>query len=102
MSDIRLIIIGSVIVFGGLIYGGMKASEYLDFTLQQQNFDECFDYSSGHAVHVKCDQKAQEKYFYFSISLVIIGIEVFIMIKGLRGNWDQNVKNDEMLGPKRR
>lgn len=100
MSDIRLIIIGSVIVFGGLFYGGMKASQYLDYTIQEQNFDECFDYSSGQAVHVKCDQMEQEKYSYLMLSLAIIGIGIFIMIKGLRGKWDQNVKNDEMMGPK--
>lgn len=101
MSDIRLIMIGSVIVFAGLFYGGgMKASEYMDFTIQQQNFDECFDYSTGHVVSVKCGQKEQEKYSYLILSLAITGIGIFIMIKGLRGNWDQNVKNDEMMGPK--
>ena len=101
MSDIRLIILGSLIVFGGLIYGGLKASEYVQYTVQDQNFDECFDYSTGQAVHVKCDQKIQEKYTYLTISLAIIAVGIFIAVKGLRGNWDQNVKSDEILGPKR-
>jgi hypothetical protein len=94
--------LGSMIIFGGLIYGGMKASEYSDFTVQKQNFDDCYDYSSGNTIQVNCDQKEQEKYSYFMISLAIIGLGVFIIIKGIRRNWDQSVKNDEMLGPKRK
>lgn len=100
MSDIRLVMAGSVIVFCGLIYGGMKAGEYLQFTIQEQNFDECFDYSTGYAVHVKCEQKMEEKNLYLATTLAIVAIGSFIIIKGIRGKWDQSVKSSDMVGPK--
>jgi len=34
------------------------------------------------------------------LSVGIIAIGAFVIIKGIRGRWDQDVKSDEMLGPK--
>ncbi len=100
MSDIRLIMLGSAVIFAGFVLGGITISQYSQFTVQAGLFDDCYDYSSGTAVKVKCDQKVQEEALLLVLSLGLIGGGAVILVKGIRGKWDQNVKSDEMLGPK--
>jgi len=100
VSDIRLIMIGSVIIFAGFFVGGMAGSQYNQFAIQKAQFDECYDYSSGTAVSVNCSQKEQDELLYLALSIGLIGGGALILVKGVRGKWDQNVKSDEMVGPK--
>lgn len=100
MSDIRLIMLGSVIIFAGFVVGGITGSQYLQYAIQAGQFDDCFDYSSGVGVKVKCDQKEQDKVMFLALSVGLIASGVVILVKGVRGKLDQNVKSDEMLGPK--
>jgi dipeptide/tripeptide permease len=100
MSDIRLIMVGAVIMFAGFMIGGMTNSTYSQFAVQQENFDQCFDYSSGVAVHVKCAEKSQDYMLYLGLSFVLLGIGGVVIFKGIRGKWDHDVKDSEMLGPK--
>ena len=100
MSDIRLIMLGSVIIFAGFVVGGTTAAQYSQFAIQASQFEDCYDYSSGTQVKVKCDQKWQDEIGFLALSLGLIGAGAVIIIKGIRGKWDQNVKSDEMLGPK--
>jgi hypothetical protein len=100
MSDIRLILGGAVIMFAGFMLGGMANSNYAQFAVQQENFDQCYDYSSGAAVHVKCSEKSQDYWFYFVLSIGLLVVGGIVIFKGIRGKWDNDVKDDEMLGPK--
>lgn len=100
MSDIRLIMIGAVIMFAGFTVGGIANSGYAQFAIQQENFDECFDYSTGVAVHVKCSDKNYDHMLYLGLSLGLLGIGGVVIFKGIRGKWDHSVKDDEMVGPK--
>lgn len=100
MSDIRLILVGSVVIVAGFFVGGMGGSQYFQFSTQESNFGDCYDYSSGAAVHVSCAQKEQDGLLYLVLSTGLIGVGVVILVKGIRGKWDQNVKSDEMVGPK--
>lgn len=100
MSDIRLIMLGSVIVFAGFVVGGMKGSYYSQFMIQSNQFDECYDYSTGDAIKVKCADVIQDSYLYLGLTVVLIGTGGVIIFKGIRGRWDQDIKSDEMLGPK--
>src|SRR5207245_2539718 len=87
VSDTRIIIIGSVLAFSVFLIGG---------------FGVCFDYATdGHAIKVKCDEKIKGKFIFLFVSLGLIGGGVIVLVKGVRGKWDQNVKSDEMLGPKK-
>jgi len=102
VSDIRLIIIGSAIAFSGFLIGGLTGAQYQKYAVQADEFGDCFDYTAdGQAIKVKCDEKLQDRFFYLSISSALIGGGVIVLIKGVRGKWDQNVKSDEMLGSKR-
>ncbi|TLX83329.1 MAG: hypothetical protein E6K98_04935 [Thaumarchaeota archaeon] len=100
MSDIRLIMLGSTIIFAGFVVGGLTSSQYSQFALQAGQFDDCYDYSSGTAIKVRCDQKEGDKNLFLVLSIGLIGGGAVILAKGIRGKWDQNVKSDEMLGPK--
>ena len=100
MSDIRLIMIGAAIIFAGFVVGGMANSTYSQFAVQQQNFDECYDYSSGVAIHVKCSEKSLDHLLYLGLSLGLLGTGGLVIFKGIRGKWDHDVKDNEMLGPK--
>ncbi|MGH2613548.1 MAG: hypothetical protein ACRDFB_10950 [Rhabdochlamydiaceae bacterium] len=100
MSDIRLILIGSLIIFAGFYIAGMAGSQYHQISIQENQFDDCYDYSSGTAVHVNCAQKEQDALLYLGLALGVIGGGAYVIFKGIKGRWDQNVKSNEMLGPK--
>jgi hypothetical protein len=100
MSDIRLIMIGAVIMFVGFMLGGSVNSIYSQFAIQKDNFDQCFDYSSGLAVSVKCSEKSQDHLLYLGLSIGLLGVGGVVVFKGIRGKWDNDVKDNEMVGPK--
>ena len=101
VSDIRLILIGSLIIFAGFYIAGMAGSQYTQISIQKDQFDDCYDYSSGTAVHVNCVQAEQDALLYLGLALSIIGGGGYLIFKGIKGRWDQNVKSGEMVGPKR-
>ena len=100
MSDIRLILVGSLIIFAGFYIVGMAGSQYNQISIQKNQFDDCYDYSSGTAIHVNCAQQEQDALLYLALALGIIGGGAYLIFKGIKGKWDQNVKSDEMVGPK--
>ncbi|MGI0082824.1 MAG: hypothetical protein ACREAF_04895 [Nitrosopumilaceae archaeon] len=102
MSDTRFIIFGLVLVFAGFLILGMFGRSFQEFTVQANEFGDCFDYTDeGHAIPVNCNILLQHKAILFGVVAVLIGLGIVALIKGVRGRWDQDVKNDEMVGPKR-
>lgn len=99
MGDIRLIMVGSLIVFAGLYVASMAGSEYSQVSMQATQFDDCYDYSSGTAIHVNCTQVERDALLYLVLALSLIGGGSYIIFRGIKGKWDQNVKSDEMIGP---
>jgi hypothetical protein len=100
VSDIRLIMLGSVIIVAGFFIGGLGGNQYAQFSLQESNFGDCYDYSSGTAVHVNCAKQEENSLLYIALSVGLMGAGAFILIRGIKGKWDQNVKSGEMVGPK--
>ncbi len=102
MSDTRFVILGSVIAFAGFLLGGITGAQYQQYVIQADQFDNCYNYTpNGNAIKVKCNEKIQDMFFTLALSLSLIGVGAFILVKGIRGKWDQNVKSDEMVGPKK-
>lgn len=93
--------VGSVLIIAGLFVVNMGASQYFQYSIQESQFGDCYDYSSGTAVHVSCAQQERDSLLYFALSAGLIGGGGFVIVKGIKGKWDQNVKSGEMVGPKR-
>ena len=101
MSDTRFIMIGLILVFVGFLLVGVLDRQYLEFTVQANEFGDCFDYTDqSNPIPVNCDVIMQNKTIFFGARFVLIGSGIFALIKGVRGKWDQDVKSDEMVGPK--
>jgi|TARA_B110001454_G_scaffold47692_1_gene47054 hypothetical protein len=92
--------IGVVVLSVGFIVMAVFGSQYQDITVQTKEFSECYDYTDENvAVKVDCDEQLQSKNLMF---VAVIGILVaggILLVKGIRGTWDNDVKPEEMLGP---
>jgi Na+-driven multidrug efflux pump len=101
MSDTRFIMIGLVLVFAGFLILGIFGRPFFEFTIQANEFGDCFDYEDGRAIPIDCDLMLGNKVILFGIVFALIAGGIIALIKGVRGKWDQDVKSDEMLGPKK-
>ena len=101
MSDTRFIMLGIVLVFAGFLVLGILGRPFLEFTVQVNEFGNCIDYTKPGAVSADCDAIMQNKLIFFGVVIGLIGSGVFALAKGYRGRWDQDVKSDEMVGPKK-
>lgn len=102
MSDTRFIILGIAVIFAGFIVIGILGGQFQEFTLQANEFGDCYDYTDdGRAVPVDCEIKMQDRAVLFGGSVALIGGGIILLIKGVRGRWDQDVKSDEVVGPKK-
>ena len=101
MSDTRFIILGVVLVFVGFLVLGIFGRPFFEFTIQANEFGDCFDYTEDErTIPVDCNLILGNKVILFGVVFVLIGGGIIALIKGVRGRWDQDVKSDEMLGPK--
>ena len=93
--------LGIVLVFAGFLVLGILGRPFLEFTVQVNEFGNCIDYTESGAVSADCDAIMQNKLIFFGVVIGLIGSGVFALAKGYRGRWDQDVKSDEMVGPKK-
>ena len=101
MSDTRLIMLGIILVFVGFLVLGILGKPFLEFTVQANEFGNCIDYTESGAVSTDCSVIMQDKLIFFAVVVALIGSGILSLIKGYRGRWDQDVKSDEMVGPKK-
>lgn len=101
MSDTRFIMVGIALVFAGFLVLGILGRPFLEFTVQANEFGDCIDYTETGAVLTDCTVVLQNKILFFGIVAGLIGSGIAALIKGYRGRWDQDVKSNEMVGPKK-
>ena len=100
MSDIRFVMIGVVVLSVGFIVMAVFGSQYQDITVQTKEFSECYDYTDENvAVKIDCDEQLQSRNLMFVAGIGILGAGGILLVKGIRGTWDNDVKPEEMLGP---
>lgn len=99
MSDIRFTMIGIALIFAGFVVFGVFGQDHYNYSIQSQQFGDCFKYDNGHEVEVSCEQVMQDRILFFGIVISMIAAGVFFLIKGVRGKWDQDVKPEDKLGP---
>ena len=93
--------LGIALVFAGFLILGILGRQFLEFTVQANEFGNCIDYTETGAVSTDCGIIMQDKLLFFGVVLGLIGSGIFSLVKGYRGRWDQDVKSDEMVGPKK-
>jgi hypothetical protein len=99
VSDIRFIIIGSGLIFIGIIILSVFGSEFTEITIQAE-FGECYEYhDDAPPTRIDCEIAFQDKMIFFALVSVLIICGSLAMIKGVRGTWDQSVKPEDVVGP---
>jgi len=103
MSDMRFIIIGIVLIFVGFIILGGFGQDYQAATLESNEFETCYEYSDEKApVEIDCSSKIFNQTLFFALIIGFIGAGIISLVKGVKGDWDNKVKPEDMVGPGRR
>jgi len=102
MSDTRFIIIGILLTFVGFLVLGVFGHDYQAATLESTQFDTCYEYSDNMPpVEINCSIKIFDQIIFFGIVTIFIGSGIIALVKGVKGNWDNKVKPEDMVGPSR-
>lgn len=99
MSDIRFTLLGIALIFAGFLVLGIFGSQYMEASIQAQEFGNCFDYEETQPTQIDCNAVLQGKSILTAVVVGLIGAGIVSLIKGVRGKWDQDVKPQDMLGP---
>lgn len=100
MSDTRFTMLGIGLIFTGFIVLGIFGSEYFDATIESEEFGNCFEYFDDMPpVPVDCEAKLQNKIMFSGLVLSLVGAGIALLVKGVKGRWDQDVKPEDMVGP---
>jgi len=102
MSDMRFIMIGVVLIFVGFIILGVFGHNYQAATLESNEFGTCYQYSNDKApIEIDCSFKIIDQTLFFALIIGFIGAGIIALVKGAKGNWDNKVKPEDMVGPGR-
>ncbi len=103
MSDIRFIMIGVALIFVGFVVLGVFGNNYQAATIESNEFGTCYEYSDDKApIEIECSAKIIDQTLFFGLVMGFVGAGIIALIKGVRGNWDNKVKPEDMAGPGRR
>ena len=100
MSDTRFTLIGVGLIFAGFIVLGVFGSQFFSATVESMEFSDCYEYFEDKPpVPVPCDVALQDKTAFFALVIGLIAAGIISLIKGVRGDWDQKVRPEDMVGP---
>jgi len=100
VSDIRFTMLGVALIFVGFIVLGVFGSQFDAYTIEAEEFEDCFEYSAdAPPKKIDCDAKLQDKFVLTAIVIGLIAAGIVLLIKGVKGRWDQDVKPGDMVGP---
>jgi len=93
--------LGIALIFVGFIVLGVFGSQFDAYTIEAEEFEDCFEYSAdAPPKKIDCDVKLQEKFVLALVVMILIVAGIVLLIKGVKGRWDQDVKPDDMVGPR--
>ena len=99
----RFILIGIALTFVGFIILGVFGHDYQAATLESDEFGTCYDYSNVKApVEINCSFKIFDQTIFFALIIGFIGAGFIALVKGAKGNWDNKVKPEDVVGPGRK
>jgi len=92
--------LGIALIFAGFLILGIFGSQYMEASIQAQEFGDCFDYNKdSQPIPIDCNVVLQNKSALTAVIVGLIGGGIVSLIKGVRGKWDQDVKPQDMVGP---
>ena len=101
MSDTRFIILGAGLIFAGIIVLTVFGAHVDEITLQEE-FRDCYEYhTDAPPTEIDCDIAFQNKMIFFALVGLLITCGIALLVKGIKGGWDQDVKPEDMVGPNR-
>ncbi len=99
----RFTIIGIALIFVGFIILGVFGHNYQAATLESNEFGTCYEYSDEkEPVEINCSFKIFNQTLFFALIIGFIGAGIIALVKGVKGDWDNKVKPEDMVGPGRR
>jgi len=99
----RFTMIGIVLIFVGFIILGVFGYDYQAATLESNEFGTCYEYSDEKIpVEISCSLKIFNQTLFFALIIGFIGAGIIALVKGVKGNWDNKVKPEDMVGPGKR
>jgi len=102
MSDMRFVIIGIVLVFVGFLTLGIFGDQFKAATIESNEFGTCYEYFNDKPpMKINCSFKVFDQTMFFGIIIGFIGAGIISLVKGVKGDWDNNVKPEDMIGPNR-
>ncbi len=100
MSDMRFVLIGIVLIFAGFVILGGFGQNYQAATFESNEFGTCYEYSEDlPPVEIDCSFKIFDQTLFFGIIIGFIGAGIIALVKGVKGNWDNKVNPEDMVGP---
>ena len=103
MSDMRFTIIGIVLVFAGFLVLGIFGHNFQSATFESNEFGTCYEYFDDKPpVEISCSFKIFDQTVFFAVVTSLIGAGAISLVKGVKGDWDNKVKPEDMTGPSRR
>jgi len=99
----RFTIIGIALIFVGFIILIVFGHNYQAATLESNEFGTCFEYfNDKEPVEIDCSLKILDQTLFFALIIGFVGAGIIALVKGAKGNWDNKVKPEDMVGPGRR
>ena len=99
----RFTIIGVALIFVGFIVLGGFGHDFQAATLESNEFGTCYEYSDDNEpVKIDCSIKVVDQTIFFAIIIGFIGAGIIALVKGVKGNWDNKVNPEDMVGPGRK
>ncbi|NIP62489.1 MAG: hypothetical protein GWN01_08440 [Nitrosopumilaceae archaeon] len=100
MSDTRFIILGVGLIFAGFLVLGIFGEEYSQSSIEANEFGDCYEYFEDKPpVPVECETKVFIQSLFFGFTMSLVGGGIISLVKGARGDWDQRLRPEDMLGP---
>ena len=100
MSDTRFTILGVVLIFSGFLVLGILGSDHQASSIEAEEFGDCYIYSENSVpIKTDCSVKVSDQIAFFGVVIALIAAGVIVLVKGVRGKWDNEVKPEDMVGP---
>ena len=91
--------IGIVFIFAGFLIFGIFGQQHYNLTIQSEEFGDCYNFDDGKQIKIDCNVATQDKMIFLGTVVIVIGLGIFFLIRGIRGKWDQDVKPEDAVGP---